>query len=168
MDKSFSWALFNEAYHTSECWFIRRISFFFSLWVSALHDFWNLGFFHIPNYVLGFSTNKRQLLVCLHPLTTTWLLIMRLHPVMNERQLSFCSLKIHPMLIFLGGVFLGTNNGWRFASPLTHIWLIESEALPRLSHLVIIERMKERWPLPLPLFCNSCLLLSPADSCLLP
>ena len=39
-----------------------------------------------------------------------------------------------------GGFFLGTNHSRRLASPLTHTWLIESEFLPCLSHLVMIER----------------------------
>ena len=54
-------------------------------------------------------------------------------------------------------------RGRRSASPLTHIWLIGSEILPCPYHLVIIERVKERRPLPPPPFCNSCLLLLSAD-----
>ena len=104
---------------------------------------------------LHLSTSKRQLIMCLHPLTTKWQLIMHLHPVMNKRQLIMClhhltttwqlimclhpltttwqltsfrSLKIHHMLAFFGSFFLSTNHGQRFASPLTHTWLIESES----------------------------------------
>ena len=135
---------FNEAYHTSECWFIQKINSFFSLRVLCMALFWNLGFFHIQ-IMSSFSTNKRQLLVCLH-LSGTWQLFMRLHSVMNEWQLSsFRSFKIHHVLALFGGFFLSTNHGRRFASlPLTHTWLIESEVLPCLSHLVMIEKVGER------------------------
>ena len=146
----FSWTTlffgysFNEAYHTSEFEFIQRRRFFFSLMVLCAALFWNLGFFHIPNYVLGFSTNKRQLLMRLHPLTTTWQLFMRLYPVMNDQQLTyFRSLKNYHVLVS-GDFSLNTNRGRRSASPLTHTWLIESNVLPCLSHLVMIERVKER------------------------
>ena len=48
--------------------------------------------------------------VCLH-LSATWQLFMRLHPVMNERPLTyFRSLKIYHVLIF-GGIFLDTKYG---------------------------------------------------------
>ena len=59
--------------------------------------------------------------------------------------------------------FTFTNHGQRFASPLTHSWLIGSEALPCSYHLVIIKKVKKRRPLPLPLFGNYGLLLSTAD-----
>ena len=103
--------------------------------------------------------------LCLHLLMTKWQLIMHLPPMMNKRQLtSFRSLKIHHVLAFFwGGLFLGTHHGWRFASLLTHTWLIESEVLSCPYHLVIIERVEENQPLLLPLFWNSCLLLSSAD-----
>ena len=65
-----------------------EVFFFFSLSVLYAAWLWNLGFFHIPNYVLSFSMNKRQLLMYLHPST-------------NKRQLlSFRSLKIYHMLAF--------------------------------------------------------------------
>ena len=113
--------------------------------------------------------NNRQFIRCLHPLTTRWQLMMCLHPLTTKWQLtSLRNLKIHHVLaffffFFFGGFFLGTNHGRRFAFPLTHRWLIESEVLPCPYHLVMIERVEERQPLLLPLFCNSCLLLSSAD-----
>ena len=143
---------FKEAYHTSKFEFIQRISFFFSQ-----HGFENLGFFHISNYVLGFSTNKRQLLMRLHPLTTkwqhimcphslmtTWPLFMRLHPVVNERRLTQSnSLKNYHVLVF-DCFSLNTNRDRRSSSLPTHTWLIECEVPPCLSHLVMIERVGER------------------------
>ena len=83
--------------------------------------------------------------MCLHHLTTKWQLIIRLHPVMNKLQLtSLRSLKIHHGLAFFGCFFHSTSHGRRFAFPLTHTWLIESEVLPCPYHLVIIERGEER------------------------
>ena len=133
---------FNEAYHTSEFWFIQRISFFFSLWILCAALFWNLGFFHIPNYVLGFSTNKRQLLMRVRPLRNKQKFIMCPHPLTTTWQLNhFYSFKIHHMLaFFFSCFFLSTNHSHRFASPLTHTWLIEIEVFPCLSHHVMIER----------------------------
>ena len=85
--------------------------------------------------------NKRKRIMCPHPLTTNWQLYMHLHPVINERLLaSFRSLKIHHVLAFFGGFFLSTNHGRRFASPLTHTWLIENEVLACPHHFVMIER----------------------------
>ena len=92
----------------------------------------------------SFSTNKRQLLVCLH-LSTTWQHCMRLYPVMNLRQLTyFRSLKNHHVLIFLAVSSSVPNMVKGSASPLTHTWLIESEVLPYLSHLVMTERVGVR------------------------
>ena len=80
----------------------------------------------------------------LHPLTTTFQLIMRPHPVMNKRQQTyFHSLKNYYVLTF-GRFSLNTNCGRRCASPLIHTWLRESEVLPCLSYLVMIERVGER------------------------
>ena len=68
-----------------------------------------------------------------------WPLSMRLHPMMNERQLTYIhSLKNY--FDFFGIFSLGPNHGRRFASPLTHTWLIGSEVISCLSHLVMIER----------------------------
>ena len=80
----------------------------------------------------------------LHPLTTTFQLIMRPHPVMNKRQQTyFHSLKNYYVLTF-GRFSLNTNRGRRSVSPLIQTWLIESEVLPCLSYLVMIERVGER------------------------
>ena len=49
-----------------------EVFFSFLSMFSAWYDFWNLDFFHIPNYVLSFSTNNRQILMCLHPSTNKW------------------------------------------------------------------------------------------------
>ena len=68
---------FNETHQTSESEFIQKRSFFFSLSVLSAAWLWNLGFFRIPNYVLSCSTNKKQLLMCLHSST-------------NKRQLLMC------------------------------------------------------------------------------
>ena len=136
--------------------FIQRISFFFSL--CSLHGvILEFGLLQYLKLCSCFFNEQRQLLMCLHPLrnkrkhimcphplTTTWQLIMRLHSVMNERQLIyFCSLKNYHVLVF-GGFSLNTNCGRRSASPLTHTWLIESEVFPRLSHLVMLERVGEK------------------------
>ena len=132
--------------------FIQRISFFFS-WHSL-----EFGLISYPKLCSCFFSEQKQLLMRLHPLRNTWQLFMRLqpvmnewqltmrlHPVMNERQLTyFHSLKNSPRVDFFGGLFLGTNHGRRFASPLTHTWLLESEALLRPYHLVMIERVGER------------------------
>ena len=117
---------------------------------------------------LHLSTSKWQLIICLHPLTNKWPFIMRLYPVMNKRQLtSVCSLEIHHVLAFFVfcGFFLSTKHSHKFASPLMHTWLIESEVLPCPYHLVIIERKEKRRPLPPPPppFCNSFLLLLSLD-----
>ena len=132
----------------------------FGIWVSS-----------VSQIMSSFSTNKRQLLMCLHistgkrrltmclhpvmnkrqlimrlhPVMNKWQLIMRLHPVMNKWQLtSLCSLKIHHGLAFFGRFFLGTNHGRRFASPLTHTWQIVSDFLLCPYHVVIIDRGEER------------------------
>ena len=115
--------------------------FFFSLMVLCAALFWNLRFFHIPNYILGFSTNKRQLFMRLHPLTITWQLTY------------FCSLKNYHVLTF-GSFSLNTNRCRNSASPFTHTWLIGSEVLLRLSHLVMIERLGKRDGLS---HCQFCL-----------
>ena len=81
----------------------------------------------------------------LHPLTTTWQLFMRLHPVMNKLQLTyFRSLKNYHVLIFFAVSSSVPNMVEGPVSPLTHTWLIESEVLPSLSHLVMIKRVGER------------------------
>ena len=96
--------------------------------------------FHIPKYVLGFSTNKGNSLcififwqlLCVSP-CDEWMATNLFSVVW---KFTTCW--------FFGGLFLGTKYGRGFASPLTHLWLIESEILPCLSHLVIIERVGER------------------------
>ena len=92
--------LFNKTYHVSECWFIQKISSFFSLSVLCTTLFWNLGFFISQNmflvfwwtkaipYVSSSPRNKRQLLCVL---TLWWT---------NGNKLIFHSLKICHMLIF--------------------------------------------------------------------
>ena len=103
---------FNEAHNTSECWFIQKIRFYFSLSIHCMAWLWNLGFFHVSNSVLSFfSMNKRQLLMYLHPSMNKLQLIMCLHPLMNKWQLtSFHSLKIHHVLAFRW--FLPHNQSW--------------------------------------------------------
>ena len=77
--------------------FIRVISFFFSL-RSLRGIILEFGFLSYPKLRSWFYNVQRQLL-------------MRLHPMMNERQLShFRSLKIYHMLIF-SGIFLDTKYG---------------------------------------------------------
>ena len=108
---------------------------YFGIWVSFIS----------PNYVSSLSDEKTATLHVSPPLTTKWQLIMRLHPVMNKWQLTCLrSLKIHHVLALGGCFFHGTNHSRRFASPLTHTWLIEGEVLPCSYHHVIIERSKER------------------------
>ena len=102
---------------------------------SAWHDFWNLGFFRIPNYVLSFSINKRQLLMCLHPSTNKWQLF------------SFRSLKNYHVLAFWP--FIPQYQSWSLVcfSPPTHTWPIVSGVLPCPCQLVLMERVEERRPL---------------------
>ena len=97
--------------------------------------------------------NKQQLIIHLHPVMNKWQLLMCLHPLTTKWQLimsspfdkkSFCSLKIPHMLAFFGSFFLSTNHGRRFASPLSHTWLIQNEVFPCPYHLVMIERSEER------------------------
>ena len=119
--------LFNEAHHTSEFEFIQRRSFFFSLIVLCTAWLWNLDFLHIPNYVLSFSTNKRQLLMCLHPSMSKWQLF------------SFCSLKIYHVLAFWQ--FLPQYQSW------SQVCLSAADA-----YMANREGWRET-ALPLPLFC---------------
>ena len=102
---------------------------------SVRHDFWNSGFFHIPNYVLSFSMNSRQPLMCLHP-------------SMNKQPLfSFRSLKIHHVLAFWR--FLPQYQSWSqvcLSLPLMHTWLIEIEVFSCPCQLVPIERVEEKQP----------------------
>ena len=145
----FSWTslffgyLFSETYHTLKFEFIQKISSFFSLRVLCTALFWNLGFFISQTMFLVFW--QRQLLI-------------RLHPLRNKRQLIyFHSLKVHLMLIFSAG----------------------SSSVPNM-----VEGLLLCWGPPMPISaCNDrvewrkdglspfslfCLLLSSADSCLLP
>ena len=103
---------FNEAHHTLECWSIQRICFsFLSIWVSFISQI----------TCLDSPTKKRQLIMCLHPLTTKWQLT------------SVCSLKIHHVLAFFCRFFLSIN----------HIWLIESEVL-QCPYKLVLKRGLER------------------------
>ena len=135
---------FNETYHVSECWFIQKISSFFSLRVHCAALFWNLGFFISQIMFLVFQWTKAT------PCASSFFddhvaTLMCLHPVMNERLLIIIrSLKFHHVLIFLAGSSSVLNMVEEYASPLTHIWLIESEALTCLSQLVMIERVGVR------------------------
>ena len=125
MDKSFFGYSFNEAHHASKFEFIKRRSFFsFSLSILCVAWFWNLGFFHIPDYALSFSTNKGNFL-CVF--TLGWI---------NGNYSVFVVWKITTCWVF-GCFFLSTNHDRRFASPLTHTWLIGSGVLPYPCHLVI-------------------------------
>ena len=121
---------FNEAYHTSEFEFI-QMKIVFSFSHGSLHgNILEFRFLSYPKLCSWFSTKKRQLLMCFHPFTTSWQLFMCLLPVMNEQQPThFRSLKSYQLLTF-GGFSLNTNRGRKSASPLTHAWLIGSEALP--------------------------------------
>ena len=131
----------------------KRISFFFSLMVLCAALFWNLDFFHIPNYVLGFSTNKRQLLMHLHPLRNTWQITMRLHPVMNERQRTyFRCLKNYHVLIFLAVSFSVPQHGRGIClSADTHMANREWGPPMPISPCNDREGGRERQPLPLPI-----------------
>ena len=85
------------------------------------------GFLHIPNYVLGFSTNKGNSLCVFIPwgINGNWLISV-------VWKFTTCW--------FFGRALLGTKYGRVFASPVTHTWLIGSEVLPCLSQPVMIER----------------------------
>ena len=81
-----SWHLFfgywfNEAYHTSECWVHSKDKL---LLFSAFYAWHYFGI-----WVSWFFNKQRQLLMRLHPLRNKWQLIMCLHSVMNERQLTY-------------------------------------------------------------------------------
>ena len=148
---------FNEAYHSSDCWVHSKEKFFLFSHGSLrgiILEFGFLSYLKLCSLLFNEQTqllmrlhplrNTRKYIMCPLPLTTTWLLIMRLHLVMNEWQLTyFRSLKNYHVLIFF--FFLAVSSSVPnmvegSASPLTYIWLIESEVLPCLSHLVIIER----------------------------
>ena len=55
---------FHTAYHTSECEFIQRRSFSFSLSVLCATWLWNLGFFCVPNYVSSLSDEETATSFC--------------------------------------------------------------------------------------------------------
>ena len=99
---------------------------------------------------LIFQRTKGNSLCVFTTLTTTWQLTY------------FRSLKNYYVLTF-GSFSLNTNRCSRSASQLTHTWLIGCEVFPWPYHLVIIEQVKKRQPLPPLPFCNSWLLLSSAD-----
>ena len=102
---------------------------------SAL--FWNLGFFHTPNYVFGFSTNKSNSLCVLilwaingHSscVFTLW--------CMNGNELIFRSLKIHHVLIF-----------WRA--------LLRYQSWSKVCFSADAHMVNREWGLPMPLSaCN--------------
>ena len=113
---------------------------FFGIWVSSCLKLCSWFFDEQRQLFMRLhpSRNKRQLAYLPYPK-------LRLHPVVNERQLTYFPwLENSPCVDFFGGLFLSTKYGREFASPLTYTWLIESEALPCLSPLVIIERVGER------------------------
>ena len=114
---------FNEVHHSPEFEFIQRRSIFFSLSVLCVTWLRILGFIHIPNYVLSFSMNKRQLLICLHPATNKWQLP------------NFRCLKNYHLLAFWR--FIPQYQSWSQAclSPPTHTWPIEDGGflIPMLS-----------------------------------
>ena len=60
-------------------------------------------------------------------------------------------MKIHHVLIFFTGSFSVPIMVEGSASLLTHTWLWESEVLPHPHLLVMVERVGERWSLPLPI-----------------
>ena len=141
-------------------WVHSKDKLFSFLCVLCTGLFWNLGFFRISNYVLGFSKNRGNFLCVfilwqvhfnsLCVLTLWWI---------NGNKLISIVWKITKC--WLLAVFsLNTNRGRRSASPLIHTWLIESEVLPCLSYLVMIEGGRERPPLR----CQFCLLLLSSDS----
>ena len=134
---------FNEAYHTSECWFIQRRSFFFSSQCSLRGMILEFGFVPYPKLCLYFSTNQK---------TTAYVS----HPSTNKRQLlSFHSLKNYHMLAFWQ--FIPPYQSWSQVcfSPPMHTWPIESGVLTCPCHLVLIERVEERRPL-FPLLILAC------------
>ena len=141
VDKSFLWYSFNEATIP------RSLSSFkgeaFSFLCSLRGIILEFGFLPYLKLCSWFFNEQRQLL-------------MRLHPVMNERQLTyFRSLKNYNVLTY--GVFSPQYQ----SLSLTRTWLIESQVLPCLSHLVMIEKVGEWYSLS---HGHFCLLLSPPDS----
>ena len=90
--------------------FIQRISFFFSL-RSLRGIILEFGFLSYRKLCSWFFNEQRQLLMRLLPLWNRWKHIMCLTRLwMNGNSLHFHSLKIHHVLIFFGGLFLGTNH----------------------------------------------------------
>ena len=143
---------FNEAYHTLECQVhsVDKLLLFsaFSVW----HCF-GIWVSFISKLCFWFFNEQRQLLVRLHPVTTTWQLTY------------FRSLKNDHVLIFLGGFFLSTKYG-RGVCFSADTYMANREWGPDMPISPCNDREggRERQPF-LPLFC---LLLSPAYSCLLP
>ena len=87
---------------------------------------------------------------------------MRLHPVMNERQVTyFRSLKNYHVLTF-DGFSLNGNRGRRSASPLTHTWPTSPCNDREREREREREKERERRSLPLPILLTTivvCLFL---------
>ena len=130
--------------------------------------------FHISNYILAFSTNKGNSLCVL----VLWGINGNTLCVLTPRGLHANSLCVSPCeewtatnlfpwfeklprYDFLRVSSLVPNMVEGSASPLTYTWLVKSEVLPCLSHLVMIERVEERDGFS---YCQFCLLLSSSDS----
>ena len=117
---------FNEAHQTSECEFIQRRSFFFSLSVLCTAWLWNMCFFRIPNYVFALQrTNGNKLVFIVWKMIMCWL---------------------------FGGLFLRTNHG--HCLPLSaDAYMVNREwdSLMTMSPSVDKEGWREM-AFPLPLF----------------
>ena len=112
-------------YHTSEGWFIRRRSFFFSSLCSLRGmtlEFWVSSVSQIMSSVFTEPKSK-----CFCVFNLRWI---------NGNCLVSVIWKITMFCLF-GSFFLSTNHDRRFASPLTHVWVTGSGVLPCPSHLVL-------------------------------
>ena len=114
-----------------------EVFFFFSLSVLCAAWLWDLGFFHIPNHVLTFLTNKKLFLMCFHLSTNRWQLL---------------SLKVYHVLALW--LFLPQFQSWSPAcfSADAHMANREWSSLMPMSTCTDRESWREK-ALPLPLFC---------------
>ena len=101
--------------------------------------FWNLGFFHIPNYVFIFNKQKATAHVSSPFVFMATLYVSSPGDEWMATNLVSIVWKFTCWVFWRG---LPRYQSWsRPASPPTHTWLIGSEALPRPHHLVMLERV---------------------------
>ena len=144
--------------------FIQVTSFFFSL--RSLHGIiLEFGFLSYPKVCSWFFNEQRQLLMRLHPLTTTWqhLCVFTLW-WMNGNWLISVVWKFTTCWFFWRA--LSRHQIWSRVCFSADTYMANREWGPPMPISACNNRdeVKERWSLPLPRFYNSCLLPSSADS----